>query len=169
MRRAVFLDRDGVLNVDHGYVCTPSRFEWNPGAIESVRWLNDNDILAVVITNQSGIGRGYYSEDEFHGFMEWVQKELRAEGAFLDAWYVCPHHPEEAFGTFRVECGCRKPKPGLFLRAIADLTIEPKLTVAIGDRPRDAEAAQRAGVAAHTYSGGDLRSFIEGVAGHLAR
>lgn len=152
-----------MLNVDHGYVCTPSRFEWNPGAIEAIRWLNERRILAVVITNQSGIGRGYYSEDEFHGFMDWIQHELRAAGAHLDAWYVCPHHPEDAFGEYRVQCDCRKPKPGLFLRAMDELQIEPRSSAAIGDRPRDAEAATAAGVAAHTYAEGSLLQFVSGV------
>lgn len=163
----MFLDRDGVLNVDYGYVCTPSRFEWTPGAIDAVRWLNLQGILAVVITNQSGIGRGYYNEDEFHGFMGWIQQELRAADAYLDAWYVCPHHPEEAISRYRVDCECRKPKPGLFLRALDELAIDRHRSVAIGDRGRDAEAAVAAGIEAHTFSGGNLLEFLSMAAGHL--
>ena len=132
-RPAVFLDRDGVLNVDRGYVHRPEDFEWNLGAIDAVRAINTAGYLAVVVTNQSGIARQYYKEEDFRTLTQWMNSELAANGARLDAVYHCPHHAEGSDPKFALDCDCRKPKPGLLLRAIADLDIDPERSFLIGD------------------------------------
>ncbi len=158
---AVFLDRDGVVNVDTGYVHSPEEFEFVRGAPEAIRRLNEAGYLVVVVTNQSGIGRGTFTEDDFDALTSWIDGRLAAAGARIDATYHCPHHPTEGRGEHRVECECRKPAPGMFLRAIREMGIDPSASLAIGDKPRDAEAAEAAGVAALTFDGADLLSFVE--------
>lgn len=145
--RAVLLDRDGVLNVDKGYVCTAERFEWTRGAVEAVRAANDAGLLVIVTTNQSGIARGYYTESQFRDFTAWIDGQLRERGAHVDGWYHCPHHPVDGLGDLRVECDCRKPQPGLVRRAIADWGLDPRSCVMIGDKDSDLEAAAACGIA----------------------
>ncbi|MEZ0324683.1 MAG: D-glycero-alpha-D-manno-heptose-1,7-bisphosphate 7-phosphatase [Fimbriimonas sp.] len=154
-RKAAFFDRDGVLNVDHGYVFKPEQWEWQEGAKEAIRWCNENRYLVVVITNQSGIGRGYYTEkdlEKLHGF---IQEDLKNAGARIDAIYHCPHLPED-------NCSCRKPLPGMILQAIRDLDLDPARSFLIGDNPTDIEAAQAAGIKGVLYSGGDLEPVARG-------
>src|SRR6201996_2096384 len=157
---AVFLDRDGVLNVDRGYVHRPEDFEWTAGAIDAVRAINTAGYLAVVVTNQSGIARQYYKEEDFRTLTQWMNSELAANGARLDAVYHCPHHAEGSDPAFAIDCDCRKPKPGLLLRAIADLDIDPERSFLIGDKPQDMEAAQAAGIGGYKFEGGDLGAFV---------
>ncbi len=164
-RPAAFLDRDGVLNIDHGYVATRDRFEWVSGAIEAVRWLNENGFLVIVVTNQSGIARGLFTLEEFEALMQWTQTDLAKHGAKFDAWYVCPHHPTEGQAPYVMGCECRKPKPGLLLEAINDFSIDKSRSFSIGDKIRDIEAAARAGIHAEIYLGGDLLEFVREVAG----
>lgn len=158
---AVFLDRDGVLNVDHGYVATPERWEWIPGARDAVKWCNDHGYLVVVVTNQSGIGRGYYEEAQFFHLMRWVNDQLRAMGGHIDAVYHCPHHPEAVVSRFRRACDCRKPGPGLIDRAVAEWDIDLGRSVMIGDCPRDMEAAAARGLPGYLFPGGDLCFFLK--------
>jgi D-glycero-D-manno-heptose 1,7-bisphosphate phosphatase len=160
---AVLLDRDGVLNVDYHYVCTPERFEWMPDAPEAVRWLNEQGILVLIVTNQSGIGRGVFSQEDFDRFTDWMQAELAKRGAHIDAVYVCPHHPTEAQAPFRIDCDCRKPRPGLVLAALREHELTPDGVLMIGDRRRDVEAAERAGVRGALYEGGSLLEFVQRV------
>ncbi len=152
-RGAVFFDRDGVLNVDHGYVGHPHRFEWMPGAIEAVRRVNDSGRLAIVVTNQSGIARGYYSEEEFWVLMDWVRDELRRHGAHLDAVYYCPHHPTQ-------RCRCRKPGPGMFERALGEWGLGAERCIMVGDRMTDLAAAAAVGMSGLRHGGGDLRPTV---------
>jgi histidinol-phosphate phosphatase family domain/HAD-superfamily hydrolase, subfamily IIIA len=160
-RPAVFLDRDGVLNEDRGWVHTAEKWRWMPGAREAVRWLNDAGYLVVVVTNQAGIGRGYYTQHEFDTFTRWIDERLAERGAHVDAWYHCPHHPTEAIGDLRVACACRKPKPGMLLEAIGDWEIDIEDSVMVGDADKDLEAAAAAGVRAVRYSGGDLLRAVK--------
>jgi len=153
---ALFLDRDGVLNRDRGYVHRPEDVEWLPGAVETVRRFNDLGYLVMVVTNQAGIARGYYSEAAFHAFMDWMGESLAEHGGHLDAVYHCPHHPTEGQGPYRRECDCRKPNPGMLLRAMAEWEVDRAGSFLVGDKPSDVEAARRAGIAAFQYAGGDL-------------
>lgn len=145
-KAALLLDRDGVVNVDNGYVCTPERFEWTRGAVAAIKAANDAGVLVLVATNQAGIARGYYTTQQFESFMQWINERLRDNGAHLDGWYHCPHHPSEGVGELKVECDCRKPRPGMILRAIADWRLEPRRSLLVGDKPADIEAARACGI-----------------------
>jgi D-glycero-D-manno-heptose 1,7-bisphosphate phosphatase len=145
-RRAIFLDRDGVINVDHGYVHSPERTDWMPGIFDLVVEAVAQGVVCVVITNQAGIARGYYDEVEFRRYTEWMHAEFRLRGAPLLATYHCPHHPEA--GLHAGPCTCRKPAPGMLLAAIRDFEIDPACSLLIGDKAGDIEAASAAGVGA---------------------
>lgn len=140
MRKAVFLDRDGTLNEDLGYVYRPEDWHWLPGVIETLRRLHAWGFVLVVVSNQSGIARGLYTLDDLHALEQWVASELIAQGACIDAWYACPHLPEIT-GT----CTCRKPNPGLLLQAAHDLHIDLAHSWMVGDKVRDVLAGIAAG------------------------
>jgi len=155
-RPAVFLDRDGTLNADTGYLHRIEDFRWLPEAREAIRWLNERGYLVFVVTNQSGIGRGYYGEadvDRLHG---WMQQELAAVGAHIDDFRYCPHHPEADLGAYRRVCGCRKPAAGMLFDLMTDWPVDPRRSLMIGDRPSDMEAAKSAGVRGVLYEGGSM-------------
>lgn len=154
-RRAAFLDRDGVINVDHGYVSRREDFQFVPGVLEGARRLHELGYELVVVTNQSGIGRGYYSVDAFMALTEWMKAEFRAAGAPLAGVYYCPHHPQDAIGEYRRECDCRKPAPGMLLRAAGDLGIDLADSIMFGDRASDLQAAKAAGVPQRILLGTD--------------
>ncbi|MEO5363170.1 MAG: D-glycero-beta-D-manno-heptose 1,7-bisphosphate 7-phosphatase [Magnetococcus sp. DMHC-8] len=160
-RPAVFLDRDGVINQDHDYVCTPDQFEWVEGAPQAIRWCNERGHLVIVVTNQSGIARGYYDEAQFQALTAWMQAELADLGAHVDAVYHCPHHPTEGVAPWRQVCHCRKPSPGLLEQAMSEWEIDRAGSLLIGDKARDVEAAQRAGVAGCLFPGGRLDLFVQ--------
>jgi len=162
-RPAAFLDRDGVLNVNHGYVHTPDRFEWTPGAKEAVRLLNHAGYLVIVVTNQSGIGRGYYGEADFHALCAWIDEELAKAGARIDATYFCPNHPEHGEGDYKKACDDRKPAPGMLQRAAAEWGVDKSASFLIGDKPSDMQAAAAFGIPGHLFGGGDLLAFVRGV------
>jgi len=145
-RRALFLDRDGVINVDHGYVCTPERTEFIEGIFELSRAAKQAGHLLVVITNQAGIGRGYYSEQQFLDYMDWMRAEFEQREATLDAVYYCPHHPTDGVGDYRRDCDCRKPAPGMILRARQDLGLDLARSILVGDKASDVAAGHAAGV-----------------------
>lgn len=146
-RRALFLDRDGVINVDHGYVHRPEQTDWLPGIFEICRAARDDGRLLVVVTNQAGIGRGYYSEQQFLEYTAWMHRAFAEQGAPLLATYYCPHHPEAGTGEYLTACQCRKPAPGMLQAAIRDWSIDPSLSLMMGDKDSDMQAAQTAGVA----------------------
>lgn len=143
---ALLLDRDGVLNVDHGYVHRPEQFEWVSGAIAAIKKANDAGALVIVVTNQAGIARGYYDDAQFNALMQWVNRQLAEHGAHLDAWYYCPHHPTQGDTELTRQCDCRKPAPGLVLRALREWEFDPAAAVLIGDKPGDSDAAAAAGL-----------------------
>jgi D,D-heptose 1,7-bisphosphate phosphatase len=160
-RRAVFLDRDGTLNVDHGYTFRPEDLVWNEGAIQAVRAANDGGWLVIVATNQSGIGRGFFDEPAMHRFHARMQEELAAAGAHIDAFYHCPFHPEAVIPAYRhPNHPDRKPNPGLLQRAIADYGIDPTQSFMVGNSPDDLAAARAAGVAGLLYEGADLEALV---------
>ncbi len=160
-RKAVIFDRDGVLNVDHGYLYEPGKLEWMPGAKAAVARVNRAGRLAIIATNQSGIGRGYYAETAMHALHAVMREQLAAAGARIDAIYFCPFHPDAPDEALRhPDHPDRKPNPGMILRALADFGVEPGDALMIGDKPSDVEAARRAGVAGHLYGGGDLDAFV---------
>ncbi|WP_406667135.1 D-glycero-beta-D-manno-heptose 1,7-bisphosphate 7-phosphatase [Gallaecimonas sp. GXIMD1310] len=147
MKPAVFLDRDGVINVDHGYVSRIDDFEFIEGVFEAARAFKAMGYLVVVITNQSGIARGMFSEDSFAELTQWMDWNFDDNGVVLDGIYYCPHHPDKGIGEYRQDCNCRKPKPGMLLEAQGDLDIDMGRSVFVGDKADDMRAADAAGVA----------------------
>jgi D-glycero-D-manno-heptose 1,7-bisphosphate phosphatase len=163
-RPALFLDRDGVLNEDRGYVHAWEDFAWVPGAREAVAAFNRAGWMVVVVTNQSGIGRGYYEEADMHALHAQMQEELNAIGARVDAFYFAPQHPDAALDHYRhPDPPDRKPNPGMIVRALSDLPIDRDRSILVGDKPSDLEAAERAGVRAALFEGGNLQTFLEGL------
>lgn len=140
-RPAAFLDRDGVLNVDHGYVYKPEQLEWVAGAPRAVRLLNEAGYLVCVVTNQSGVARGYYDEAAVKTFHAHMQSRLADAGAHIDAFYYCPHHPDGAVEALALRCRCRKPGTGMFEQAARDWPIDIAGSFMIGDKDDDMTAA----------------------------
>lgn len=145
VRRAVFFDRDGTLNEEVGYINHPSRFRLLPTAAAAVRAVNAAGRRAIVVTNQSGAARGYFPGGLIEVVNRKLQDELAAAGAKLDAVYVCPHHPTVGEPPYRMDCDCRKPKPGLLLRAAQDFGLDLTQCVVIGDRYSDVQLAHGVG------------------------
>jgi D-glycero-D-manno-heptose 1,7-bisphosphate phosphatase len=140
-RPAAFLDRDGVLNVDHGYIYKPEQLEWVDGAPEAVRLLNEAGYCVLVVTNQSGIARGLYDEAAVKSFHLHMQDSLAARGAHIDAFYYCPHHPEGTIKSLAIRCHCRKPEPGMLEQAAREWPIDVASSFLIGDKTDDIAAA----------------------------
>ena len=160
-RPAVLFDRDGVLNVDHGYVVDPAALDWMPGARPAVRRLNEAGILAIVVSNQSGVARGYFDEAAVDGFHAAMQAQLAEVGAHIDGFYYCPFHEDAVSEVYRhADHPDRKPNPGMVLRAIADFGLDTARTVMIGDKASDMAAARAGGVRGLLYEGGDLEALI---------
>ena len=137
MNKAAFLDRDGTINIDKNYLYKIEDFEFIPGAIETMRKLKELGYLLVIITNQSGIARGYYTEEDFYTLTEWMKEVLLNKGISIDGVYYCPHLPDAEMKKYKVECNCRKPKTGLFYKAAMELNIDIDNSIAIGDKMRD--------------------------------
>jgi D-glycero-D-manno-heptose 1,7-bisphosphate phosphatase len=145
LRRAVFLDRDGTVNVERGYVHRPSDFDFIPGAPEAIRLLRDAGFLVIVISNQSGVARGYYSEEDVAALHRHMDRELGDAGTEVDAYYFCPHHPEKGVGKYLIDCGCRKPLPGMLLQAAEDFSLDLSRSYVVGDKVSDVDSALKAG------------------------
>ena len=145
MHRAVFLDRDGTLNPDPGYISRPEAFTLFPGVPEALRRLNRAGYLVVVVTNQSGIARGYFTEADLCATHQKLRSEVAAGGGRVDAIYHCPHHPTAGDGPLTRVCFCRKPAPGMIYRAALDLEIDIGRSFIVGDGEGDMEAGRRAG------------------------
>jgi D,D-heptose 1,7-bisphosphate phosphatase len=161
-RPAAFLDRDGVLNVDHGYTHRPEDLTWIAGAREAVRDLNDAGYLVFVVTNQAGIARGYYTERHASAFHARMQEELAEAGAHIDGFYTCPFHEDATVADYRhADHPDRKPNPGMIQRAMHEWPVCRDGSFLIGDRDTDLEAATRAGIPGHLFSGGDLRATVQ--------
>jgi D-glycero-D-manno-heptose 1,7-bisphosphate phosphatase len=145
-RRAAFVDRDGVINVEVGFLHRIEEFEFLPGAIAGLKRLQAAGYLLVVVTNQSGIARGLYGEEDYQRVTAHMRQRLAGAGVLLTAVEHCPHLPDAALACYRVECDCRKPLPGMLLRAAAALDIDLAASVLVGDRSSDIEAGRSAGV-----------------------
>lgn len=164
-RRAVFIDRDGTISEEVGYINHPSRFRLFPYSAPAIKLLNDTGWLAIVITNQAGVARGYFSEAMIRTVHENLEQDLENNGAKLDAIYYCAHHPTVGEPPYRQDCDCRKPKPGLVHRAAEDLNIELGNSWMIGDRYGDIEMARNAGVRAALVLSGYGRGEWENQSG----
>lgn len=164
--RALFLDRDGVVNVNHGYVHRAEDTDWVPGIFDLARTARRAGFVLVVVTNQAGIARGYYDEARFREYSTWVHGCFEREDAPLLATYYCPHHPEAGLGALKVECTCRKPHPGMLLEAMRRWRLDPAASVLVGDQPSDMAAAAAAGLglAIMVGNGGSLAAASAAVA-----
>jgi D-glycero-D-manno-heptose 1,7-bisphosphate phosphatase len=165
LRPAVLFDRDGVLNVDAGYTHKVEDLVWTPGAREAVRRLNDAGVLVLVVTNQSGVARGFYDEAAVDAFHAEMRAQLAEVGARFDGVYSCPYHSTGVVERFlHPDHPDRKPNPGMLLRAMAEHGADPARTVMIGDKGSDLEAARRAGVEGMRYAHGtDLDALVAGL------
>lgn len=155
-RKALFLDRDGVINIDTGYLHTPEQCVFVDGIVDLIRHANAADYVVAVVTNQAGIARGYFSAAQFTVFTDWMIHTLEKEGARIDRVYHCPHHPDAGIGELKRACDCRKPQPGMLLQAQKDFDLDMANSLIIGDKMSDLEAAKRAGVATRLLYSADL-------------
>ena len=146
LRPAAFIDRDGVLNVDHGYVFRVQDFQWLPGAIDALGQLQRAGHALVVITNQSGVARGLYTLDDVERLHVHLRAELQAHGVQLTGIYACPHHPDGVVPEYSLNCACRKPMPGMIEQAAREHGLDLAASWLFGDKASDIEAGRRAGV-----------------------
>jgi len=158
---AVFLDRDGTLNEEVGYLNHIDRLRIYPCAAEAIRKLNRAGVPAVVVTNQSGVGRGYFSEDLVLSVHSHIADQLASQGARIDAFCYCPHHPDAIVAEYRRECRCRKPAPGMVEQAARDLRLDPQRSYVVGDTSRDLELAYNVGARAALVMTGYGRGVYE--------
>ena len=145
-RRALFLDRDGVINIDHGYVYRADQFQFVDGIFSLCRKAMELNYLIFVITNQSGIGRGYYTDQQFHDLTGWMCQQFVSQGIRIESVYYCPYHEKHGKGHYRQESTHRKPGPGMFLDAAADFDLDLQRSVLVGDKETDIQAGITAGI-----------------------
>lgn len=166
---ALFLDRDGVLNRDDGYVGTIDRFHWIAGAKEAIRLANELDYYVFVVTNQAGVARGYYPIESVATLFDWIQAELRRDGAHIDDWRFSPHHPEGTIAEYSQPHSWRKPEPGMLLDLMDHWDIDRDASLLVGDQDTDLAAARGAGIVGHKFNGGNLHDFIAPLLSHHAQ
>ena len=143
---AVFLDRDGVINREDGYVHDVDEFHFIDGVFDACREMSKAGYRLIIITNQAGIARGYYTEGDYHHLTSWMLKEFRLHGVEIDGVYYCPHHPVHGVGGYRRDCDCRKPAPGMILRAAKEHSLDLRRSILVGDKATDIEAGRAAGI-----------------------
>ena len=166
-RRALFLDRDGVINVDHGYVGSRDRFEWMPGAREAIRAATDAGWHVFVITNQSGVARGHYDEAAVTALHGWMIDEVRRAGGTIDDIRYCPFHPDAVVPAYRRVSDWRKPAPGMLLDLMRAWELDPARCVLVGDQETDMAAAAAAGISGRRFEGGNLADFVRPLLEHF--
>lgn len=165
-RKAMLLDRDGVINANHGYVHRVEDTDWLPGIFELVAQAHRSGFLVIVVTNQAGIGRGLYSEADFLAYTAWMHAQFAQRGTPLLATFWCPHHSDAGVGEYRISCDCRKPQPGMLIAAAERFALDMPASWMIGDKPSDLEAAAAAGVGQRILveNSGDLERVSEAIA-----
>lgn len=144
--KAIFMDRDGTINIEKNYVYKISDFEFIPGAREAILSCNQLGYSVIVVTNQSGIAKGYYTEKDLHRLHQYINESLLELGAHIDRFYYCPHHPTQGVLPYRRTCDCRKPNVGMFQQAMRDFSIDPSQSWVVGDRLRDLSPADSFGM-----------------------
>jgi D-glycero-D-manno-heptose 1,7-bisphosphate phosphatase len=163
LRPAVFFDRDGVLNHDVGFAHRPDQITWIDGAVAAVTKLNQLNFLVFVVTNQSGIARGLYTEANVTALHTWMTADMADQGARIDAFQYCPHFPEGSVATYSQICTCRKPAPGMILSLMSMWPVDRGKSFLIGDRDTDIAAATAAGIRGLLFPGGNLLRFVDQV------
>jgi D-glycero-D-manno-heptose 1,7-bisphosphate phosphatase len=160
---AAFLDRDGVINFDDGYMSTRDRIRWIPTAAQAIRRLNDAGYHVFLFTNQSGVARGFFTEDDVVALLDWMRAEMRAQGAIIDDVRYCPHHPDGSVPGYLDVCECRKPGAGMILDLMKHWPVRRDGSFAIGDRDSDVAAAKAAGLPGYLFPGGELDPFVAAI------
>ena len=161
--KAVFFDRDGVLNVDVDYLYRIEDLVWVDGAREALAYLSKLGYKIFVVTNQSGVARGYYTIEDMNKLHAHMASELEKCGAKVEKFYYCPHHKEGKIVEYAIDCDCRKPKPGMLLQAFAENDLDKEVCFLIGDSKRDVEAAVNAGIKGYLFQGGSLLDFVKNI------
>ena len=163
MNKAIFLDRDGTINVEKNYLYKVEDFEFLPGVVEALMKLQNTGYLLIVITNQSGIGRGYYSEKDFQKLNDWMINTLREKGVIITDVYYCPHLPDAKIKKYRKDCECRKPKLGMYMQAAKDHDIDLSKSFAIGDKIRDCSICDNTGCRGFLIGNNERTTLINDV------
>ena len=156
MKSALFLDRDGVINIDYGYVHKKKDFVFNKGIFELVSFANTKGYLVFVITNQAWIGKGLYTEEDFYALTDWMSEKFLHNGGKIEKTYFCPFHEDASIEQYRKKSLDRKPSPGMILRACKEFNIDPKKSIIVGDKQSDIEAGIASNIGKSIYFGTDL-------------
>lgn len=146
VKKAVFLDRDGTINIETNYLYKVEEFIFIEGAAEAIKIFHDLGYTVIVITNQAGVARGYYSESDIEKLHDYIDTELQKKGTYIDAYYYCPHHPKGVVKEYAIICNCRKPKTGMIERAALEWNIELGESIIVGDKEIDVQTGKNAGI-----------------------